>query len=257
LTVIAQVTWDYTNMDGITMGLLDNIEKRLDRIVNGSFSKAFKAQIQPVEIGSALQHEIDMRAKNEDGRIIAPNRFAIGLAQEDYDRLATYIPGLVAELSSVVKKYCLDQRYTIVDQPDIWFTVSAELNVGDIAISSEAAPRQSTQVAENPAVARESLIPAALTSPEMTPHLRSTDGKDFTLNQPVIKIGRGSEADIQITDAGISRIHCSIVLGSQVVIKDNGSTNGTLVDGKKITEAPLNHGSMIQIGSSTFTYLSR
>jgi len=244
-------------MDGITMGLLDNVEKRLDRIVNGSFSKAFKAQIQPVEIAAALQHEIDMRAKNQDGRVVAPNRFAIGLSEEDHNRLASFLPGLVAELSGVVRKYCVDQRYASVDQPDVWFTVSAELHVGDISISSESAPRQAIQAPVNPANTGEPLIPAAVTAPQVTPHLRSTDGKDFPLNQSVIKIGRGNEADIQITDTGISRIHCSIVLGSQVVIRDNGSTNGTLVDGKKITEAPLNHGSMIQIGSSTFTYLSR
>ena len=239
------------------MGLLDNVEKRLDRIVNGSFSKAFKAQIQPVEIAAALQHEIDMRAKNQDGRVLAPNRFDIGLSQEDHNRLSSFLPRLATELSDVVKKYCVDQRYATVDQPDVWFTINAELHVGDIAISSESAPRQSTAVATNPANTGEPLIPAAVTAPQITPHLRSTDGTNFPLNQPVIKIGRGNEADIQITDTGISRIHCSIVLGSQVVIKDNGSTNGTLVDGKKITEAPLNHGSMIQIGSSTFTYMSR
>ena len=239
------------------MGLLDNVEKRLDRIVNGSFSKAFKAQIQPVEIAAALQHEIDMRAKNQDGRVVAPNRFEIGLSEEDHNRLASFLPGLVAELSSLVKKYSVDQRYATVDQPDVWFTINADLHVGDIAISSESALRQSTAVPADPASAREPLIPAAVTAPQITPHLRSTDGTDFPLNQSVIKIGRGNDADIQITDTGISRIHCSIVLGSQVIIKDNGSTNGTLVDGKKITEAPLNEGSIIQIGSSTFTYMSR
>jgi hypothetical protein len=36
------------------MGLLDNLEQRLDRIVNGSFSKAFKSEVQPVELGAAL-----------------------------------------------------------------------------------------------------------------------------------------------------------------------------------------------------------
>ena len=41
------------------MGLLENLEQRLDRIVNGSFSKAFKSEVQPVELGAALQQEID------------------------------------------------------------------------------------------------------------------------------------------------------------------------------------------------------
>ena len=253
----AQVTWEYSNTDGITMGLLDNVEKRLDRIVNGSFSKAFKAQIEPVEIAAALQHEIDMRAKNQDGRVVAPNRFSIGLSEEDYNRMASFFAGLQVELSKVVTDYCVKQRYAAVDQPELWFTLSAELHVGDVTISSESAPRQQAIPQSKSGNPGETLIPASVTAPEATPYLRSTDGKDFPLTQPVIKIGRGNEADIQINDAGISRIHCSIVLGSQVIIKDNASTNGTLVDGKKIVEAPLNNGSMIQIGNSTFTYLSR
>jgi len=239
------------------MGLLDNVEKRLDRIVNGSFSKAFKAQIEPVEIAAALQHELDMRAKNQDGRVIAPNRFAIELSEEDYNRMASFFAGLQVELSKLITDYCVKQRYAAVDRPEIWFTLKSDLHVGDVSISSESAPRQNVGATAMTVEPSESLIPAAVSAPEVTPRLQSTDGQDFPLNQPVIKIGRSKEADIQITDTGISRIHCSIVLGSQVIIKDNGSTNGTLVDGKKITEAPLNHGSMIQIGSSTFTYLSR
>ena len=242
------------------MGLLDNVEKRLDRIVNGSFSKAFKAQIEPVEIAAALQHELDMRAKSQDGRILAPNRFAIGLSQEDYNRMASYLTGLQAELGKVITDHCVQQRYATVDQPEVWFTLNSDLHVGDVSIESESAPRQNVAnpaAPEAPIPSGEALIPASVSAPEMTPHLRATDGTEYALNQPVTKIGRGSDADIQITDAGISRIHCSIILGSQVSIQDNDSTNGTLVDGKKVTEAPLHHGSMIQIGSTTFTYLSR
>ena len=37
------------------MGILDRFERRLDRMVNGAFARAFKAEVQPVEIASALQ----------------------------------------------------------------------------------------------------------------------------------------------------------------------------------------------------------
>ncbi|NBS61171.1 MAG: DUF2662 domain-containing protein, partial [Microbacteriaceae bacterium] len=37
------------------MGLIENFERRLERFVNGAFSKAFKSQIQPVEISSAIK----------------------------------------------------------------------------------------------------------------------------------------------------------------------------------------------------------
>ena len=237
------------------MGLLDNVEKRLDRIVNGSFSKAFKAQIKPEEIADAVQHEIDMRARQQDGRIVAPNRFVIALSTEDYRTLESYMTGLQTELASMVVKHCFQQRYARVDQPDIQFAEDASLHVGDVRIDSESGPRQHMDA--SPTTAHESLIPPIVAEQAATPHLRSTDGTDYPLVQPVMTMGRTSEADIQINDLGISRIHCTILLGSQVMIRDNQSTNGTLVDGQKITEAPLNHGSLVQIGNSTFTYLSR
>ena len=66
-------------------------------------------------------------------------------------------------------------------------------------------------------------------------------------------IGRGQGADIQVDDSGVSRAHAEIVLGLPVVIRDLGSTNGTLVEGRKITESPHN-GARIQVGSTVITY---
>jgi len=255
MNITAQVTWDYTNTDGITMGLLDNVEKRLDRIVNGSFSKAFKAQIKPEEIADAVQHEIDMRARQQDGRIVAPNRFVIALSTEDYRTLEPFMTGLKTELAAMVKKHCFQQRYATIDLPEVRFAEDTALHVGDVRIDSEAGLRQNVEARAT--TAHENLIPPIVADQAVTPHLRATDGTDYPLDQPVVTIGRTTEADIQINDPGISRIHCTILLGSQVMIRDNQSTNGTLVDGQKITEAPLNHGSLIQIGNSTFSYLSR
>ena len=44
------------------MGLLDNFEQRLERAVNGAFSKTFRSGVQPLEITSALRHELDVKA---------------------------------------------------------------------------------------------------------------------------------------------------------------------------------------------------
>ena len=63
------------------MGLLDNLEQRLDRIVNGSFSKAFKSEVQPVELGAALQQEIDNRADTITGQTVVPTFSLLNLAQ--------------------------------------------------------------------------------------------------------------------------------------------------------------------------------
>ncbi len=76
------------------MGLLDNLEQRLDQIVNGSFSKAFKSEVQPVELGAALQQEIDNRADLINGQTVVPNIFIIELGSVDHERLSTYFDTL-------------------------------------------------------------------------------------------------------------------------------------------------------------------
>ena len=100
-------------------------------------------------------------------------------------------------------------------------------------------------------------MPKSAFIPEATPYLTSITGEEFKITQSVTNIGRGVEADIQIDDTSVSRLHCSIVLGSDVLIRDLGSTNGTIVDGARATESVLRNGSIIKIGNITLTYMSQ
>ncbi|HSA58197.1 MAG TPA: GGDEF domain-containing protein [bacterium] len=77
-------------------------------------------------------------------------------------------------------------------------------------------------------------------------------GKMHLLEEGTIVLGRVGEVDIPINDLGISRKHCEILFHKgQAVLKDLGSTNGTFLNGKRVTEAELREGDKIQISSST------
>ena len=112
------------------MGLLDNLENRLDRIVNGSFSKAFKSEVQPVELGAALQQEIDNRANTINGQTVVPNIFIIELGPIDHERLSTYFDTLSFELGALADTYSREQRYTVLDLAHITFDLDLELETG-------------------------------------------------------------------------------------------------------------------------------
>jgi pSer/pThr/pTyr-binding forkhead associated (FHA) protein len=242
----------------LAMGLLDNLEQRLDRIVNGSFSKAFKSEVQPVEIGAALQQEIDTRASDVNGQLVVPNIFVIELSATDHQRLAPYFDTLIAELTQLANSYVAEQRYRILHRVNISFGQDTTFETGVFRIKSETGestyqPPATSARAEQPA----SQIPVAAMTATVTPILTDISGREYRLTKSITNIGRGTDADIQITDAGASRLHCAIVLGSQVIVRDLGSTNGTTVDGQKITEATLRDGSIIKIGNTTLTYKSR
>ena len=240
------------------MGSLDNLEQRLDRIVNGSFSKAFKSEVQPVELGAALQQEIDNRADTITGQTVVPNIFIIELGSVDHERLETYFETLSVELGNLADAYSSEQRYTTVDSAHISFDLDSELETGVFRIRSTAAKRPADVIAAS-LVAQDATPQVPLTSftPEATPYLTSITGEEFKITKSVTNIGRGVEADIQIDDTSVSRLHCAIVLGSEVLVRDLGSTNGTVVDGSRATESILRDGSIIKVGNITLTYMSK
>ena len=240
------------------MGLLENLEQRLDRIVNGSFSKAFKSEVQPVELGAALQQEIDNRAETITGQSVVPNIFIIELGPVDHERLTPYFETLGIELNSLADQYSKEQRYTTIDTAHITFDLDPTLETGVFRIRSAAAPRpaEAIEVREvNPNLTPQ--VPMSSFAVASTPYLVSITGEEFKISKAVTNIGRGAEADIQIDDTSVSRLHCAIVLGTEILVRDLGSTNGTLIDGVRTTEAVVHDGSIIKIGNITLTYKSR
>jgi hypothetical protein len=234
------------------MGLLDSLEARLDKLVNGSFSKAFKAGIEPTELGAVLQQELDSKAKDVDGKLVVPNIFVVDLGTDDYTRLQAYLLPLGAELAKLAQDYAAEQRYSATSHMSVSFQHDPQLGTGIFRINSDSGP-----VVEPIAPTASSVLPVEMIVDSNPPHLTSVAGEKFFITQSVTKIGRGDQAEIQIDDPGISRLHCAIILGTETTIRDLGSTNGTVVDGRTVAETVILNGSIIKIGSTTLTYSSR
>jgi pSer/pThr/pTyr-binding forkhead associated (FHA) protein len=77
-------------------------------------------------------------------------------------------------------------------------------------------------------------------------------GLEFELSRPLMTIGRmGGDADIQIEDPEVSRLHCSVeVRGEAILLHDLHSTNGTFLGNSRVLSARLKKMSRIRIGSS-------
>ncbi len=228
------------------MGLLDNFEQRLDQMVNGTFAKAFRDNVEPVELAARIQKEMDTRAAVVSrGRTVVPNVFTIDLAPSDIERLDVFADQMRAELADVARQYATEQRYTFLGPVDVRFTENPEFSTGMFTIRSQAQP-------SSPGSQREAApVPAG----EVTGHPRLViGGTSYPLTRSHTRLGRGQGADIQVEDSGVSRAHAEVTLGLPVVIRDLGSTNGTLVDGRRVTEAPLHDGARIQLGSTVVTY---
>jgi pSer/pThr/pTyr-binding forkhead associated (FHA) protein len=66
-----------------------------------------------------------------------------------------------------------------------------------------------------------------------------------------VTIGRGAAADVQVTDAWVSRLHCRIdEIDGELIVRDLGSRHGTLVNGEHISEHVLAPGDEIILGTT-------
>jgi len=82
-------------------------------------------------------------------------------------------------------------------------------------------------------------------------------GKTFKLKDGVTMLGRSTRADVRIDDDSISRLHAKVTLtGPNIVIEDLGSSNGTVVNGARVTRGPLKDGDKIRLGETVILKFS-
>ena len=227
------------------MGIFARSEKKVEGAVSGAFARAFKGDVQPVEIAARLQRELDAEAKllSRDKRLV-PNEFKVGLSQHDHDKLAPYATTLNAELATALRNHARETGYVFNGPVKVVFELDSSLPTGRFTVDSEAV------AGITPRSGR-----ASETSINRAPLVLEVNGTRHPLQPPGLVIGRGTEADLRINDPGISRRHAQIRVNAagpqvQIDIVDLGSTNGIVVNGHRVQQAALQEGSRIEIGST-------
>ena len=119
------------------MGVLQRFERRLEGMVEGAFARAFKSELQPVEVASAIQREMDDRAAIvAQGRTLVPNDFVVEVAESDHDRLDVYAESLGVELATLARDYAKEQGYSFVGPVRMRFEGVPDLATGMFRIRS-------------------------------------------------------------------------------------------------------------------------
>ncbi|MBX9424171.1 MULTISPECIES: DUF3662 and FHA domain-containing protein [Streptomyces] len=128
------------------MGVLKRFEQRLEGLVNGTFAKVFKSEVQPVEIAGALQRECDNNAQiwNRE-RTVVPNDFIVELSAPDYERLSPYSGQLGDELAGLVRDYAKQQRYTFMGPIKVHLEKAEDLDTGLYRVRSRTLASSTSQ----------------------------------------------------------------------------------------------------------------
>ncbi|UNX54998.1 DUF3662 domain-containing protein [Georgenia sp. TF02-10] len=219
------------------MGVLDRFEKSVEHMVSSAFAKAFRSEVKPVEIASAVRREMDDRAAAVSrDRTVVPNEFVVELSATDLDQVEQWgADALAEEMTGAATEHAASQRYTFVGPVEVSFEQDDALSTGRFHVRS--------------ATRRGAVAPATTAAASSRHPIIDIDGQRYLLTGPVTVIGRGSEADIIVDDSGVSRRHLEIrVTPGGVIATDLGSTNGTFVEGHRIDAATLVDGNTITIG---------
>jgi hypothetical protein len=199
------------------VGFLDSFERSVERLVGGAFAKAFSAGVHPVEIVAALKREMDSRAHPVSRtRTVAPHAYTCGLSSEDHARLASLGEAFVQEITHALADYALVRSYSLADRLDVTLAIRGSLSEGMVDVTS-------TPVGK------------VVWIPTLT-----WNGVRYPVVKKSTLIGRGTDTDIHVVARGVSRHHAEVRWdGKRAEVVDLGSTNGTKLDGERITRAAL------------------
>ncbi len=215
--------------------VLRHFERRLERIVEGVFSRAFQSGLRPVEIGRRLAREIDdSRSIGVRGRTVVANHFTVNLSQQDADEFAEVTDTMRRELADLARDHARVEGYHFMGPVEVAFRTDPEMRIGSFSVEAR------LKEGSGGAGAGSLVLP---------------DGQRFVLGDTVVTIGRLPDSVLTLEDPNVSRQHAEIrPAGQGFVLTDLGSTNGSKVNGIKVREHTLTDGDELTFGATTFRF---
>jgi hypothetical protein len=206
--------------------VLKDLENRLERMFNRPFAKGFKNALQPIEIATRIQREIDLTRRLSAQGPISPNVVQVWLGETDASRFDGFQKALVSELEESVRQHALNEGYSFVGPVEVKIFIDDELKAGDLEVE------------------------ATFVGGESQPRVILSDGRSFPLGERPLVIGRSPEVDIVLNDTNISRRHAEFWRTTEgVAVRDLQSTNGTFVNGHRIDAVSLSPTDDVVVGA--------
>ena len=256
------------------MSVLRTIESKLESLFEGIFGRAFRTNVQPVELARKLVKEMDDHRNVSVSRVYVPNEYTIYLSPGDREQFAGFEDSLRDELQEYLAEHARREQYALLSGPRVEMETDADLDVGEFGIATRlvrgAKPAPAGASAEQPAPGATMVYKAVPPVPEEAdgaavveeppPPPKPTAaltiaGRRHELDGERTVIGRSKDCDIQVSDPNVSRRHAEVRrAGDSYVLVDLDSTNGVEVNGKRVKRLDLSDGSRFTIGSTEIVF---
>jgi hypothetical protein len=250
------------------VSVLRNLEAKLEGLVGGAFSRAFKSRVQPVEIARKLAKEMTDNQSVSISRTYVPNHYTVWLSPQDREQFEGYEDGLKKELSDYLLEHARQEGLALTSRPQVEFMTDERLELGEFGIQAQLLEAEAD---EEPAGA--DMAPSAgdfghtmVYSPDRAARkleappsrgqaLLVGEGRRSVLSGERVLIGRSRECDVVLSDPNTSRRHAEVRReGGGWAVVDLGSTNGIKVNGRRVDQAALEPGDRITLGLTELTF---
>lgn len=233
------------------MDFLSKLEQALEHTIEGIFTRAFRARVQPVEIAKRLAREMDVRRSVSVSHVYAANDFAVFLNPADLESFAPFLSTLLPELERYLADRARASGYELLGGPRVLLEADEAVRVGEMRVEAKTidmrAPAESGEM-DMTAVHR---VAGAMLEVAEGPD----QGRRFFLDRLPALIGRGADNEIKLNDPGVSRRHARIEAeGDDYVLRDLGSTNGTWVGEQRIANHRLAAGDRVRLAGTTLLF---
>ena len=251
--------------------VLRTLEQKIEALFEGVFGRAFRTNVQPVELARKLAKEMDEHRVVSVSRVYVPNEYTVYLSPGDRQQFDGYENSLLAELEEYLGEHARRESYALLTPPRVGLETDEDLALGEFGIATrmvqpshghrggepdEQVESGATMIYKPvaPPDETESASPAEL-GLEREVALLSWSGQRLRVDKRRVVIGRSRECDVQIEDANVSRRHAELRQeGTSFWIVDLDSTNGLEVNGRRVKRAKLDPGDRFTIGSTEVTF---
>ncbi|MBV8198596.1 MAG: DUF3662 domain-containing protein [Candidatus Eremiobacteraeota bacterium] len=213
------------------MSLFAKIEELCAGFIERAFARTFPSDLEPAQIARKLVATMQSQARNDDGQLSAPGEYGVFISPDDYARLAEHREYLQRAWADLLRELAEKVGIALEGQPGVTLAAREDVPLGAIVIEANPGEFSATPF-----------------------RLRTIKGVPPDRVYPLgatVRLGRNDDNEIVLHDQSVSRAHATIATnGNDVLVTDLDSTNGTFVNGRRVTTHPLRDGDELRFGNT-------
>lgn len=252
------------------MNLLKSFENTIARLVEGSFGRAFRSEVRPMELARKLAREMDSHRTVSVSRVYVPNEYVVWLSPRDRARYEGVEEEVIDELCAYLLEHARREELILPSPPHVSFETDERLSLGEFGIqarlvrgdghSASARGREEPEDAHGQTMiySTSARVAEPVRAAQQRPPraLLSVGGRRMLVPPAGGVVGRSRDCDVVLADSGVSRHHARLHPGVEGwEVEDLGSTNGVLLNGVQVRGSrPLHAGDVLELGSTEMVF---